>query len=417
MEAAARRAQRGWILYDLANTIFALGVVGLYLPAWLQSEGLADSSLALTEALAGIAVIVLAPMVGATTDRTGRRLPLLAVTTGIAIGATAGLASFAPLVTLALLGVGLVGLNVGAALYDALLADVAPPSQRGRISGLGVGVGYVGSFVGLAIGRLVFDVLEAGFALTFQMLAAGFLLFAIPIFLWVREGQAADRSKQSRPRSIGGAVASWRAAAKTTGMVRFLVGRFLYTDAINTLIGGFLAIFVLTELDMAEADVNNLLAVAIATAIAGGIVGGRLVTRVGARRTLELALATWIVAMILGVIAARSEVPALVWAIGPLGGAALGATWAADRVLMLDLSPPARLGEFYGLYATVGRFATIVGPLVWALVVDALGWGRPAALLTLAGFVFAGLAVIRSLPAAAGPVTGSALNTGHAGTV
>jgi UMF1 family MFS transporter len=199
-------------------------------------------------------------------------------------------------------------------------------------------------------------------------------------------------------------------------MVRFLLGRFLYTDAINTLIGGFLAIFVLTELEMSAVHVNNLLALAIATAIIGGLVGGTLIARLGARQTLELALITWIVGIVLGVIAALADVTALVWAIGPLGGAALGLTWTADRVLMLGLSPPARLGEFYGLYATVGRFATIVGPLVWALVVDALGWGRPAALLTLAGFIMAGLAVIHRLPTTAVAVTGAPLNTADDGT-
>jgi len=64
---------------------------------------------------------------------------------------------------------------------------------------------------------------------------------------------------------------------------------------------------------------------------------------------------------------------------------------------MLELSPPAKLGEFYGLYATVGRFATILGPLVWAAVVDGLGWGRRIAMLILAGFVLAGFFVIRGL--------------------
>jgi UMF1 family MFS transporter len=80
--------------------------------------------------------------------------------------------------------------------------------------------------------------------------------------------------------------------------------------------------------------------------------------------------------------------------IGPVGGLALGATWSADRVVMLRVSPPRHLGEFYGLYATVGRFATILGPLVWALIVDVAGLSRNVAMAALGLFVLAGWLVL-----------------------
>jgi UMF1 family MFS transporter len=66
-----------------------------------------------------------------------------------------------------------------------------------------------------------------------------------------------------------------------------------------------------------------------------------------------------------------------------LAGLGLGGTWAADRPYMLRLTPPARVGEFYGLYGMVGRFSAITGPFVWAFVSETLGLGRPAAILTL----------------------------------
>jgi MFS-type transporter involved in bile tolerance (Atg22 family) len=62
---------------------------------------------------------------------------------------------------------------------------------------------------------------------------------------------------------------------------------------------------------------------------------------------------------------------------------------------MARLSPPQYLGESYGLYATAGRFATILGPLVWALVVDVLGLGRVAAIGVLVFYLVAARVVLQ----------------------
>jgi UMF1 family MFS transporter len=35
---------------------------------------------------------------------------------------------------------------------------------------------------------------------------------------------------------------------------------------------------------------------------------------------------------------------------------------------MLRLTPPDRVGEFYGLYGMVGRFSAITGPVLWAAI-------------------------------------------------
>ena len=367
-------------------------MVGLYLPDWLTSRNLADSTLAITQSLAGACVIFLAPWVGARSDMTGRRMPTLIVTTLVAVAATAGLTWGPVPLTFILLGIALIAVNTGSVVYDALLPVVASTDRQGRVSGLGVGIGYVGSFIGVGLGALTLDVLEVGYGLTFVALATGFLVFSLPTFALVREPVLVGGSPTPPPlRSvISGLVKSWQRARTYPDVLRFLIARFLYTDAINTLIGGFLTIFAMEELGLDRQGSQTLLLVAIAAAVVGGVGGGRLVERIGPVRALRSALLLWVAAILLGVFASVTSRPELAGGIGALGGLALGATWAADRVVMIRVSPPQHLGEFYGLYATVGRFATILGPLVWAVIVDGLDLGRNTAMLALATFVAAG---------------------------
>ena len=388
------RSVVSWITYDLANTIFALGVAGLYFPTWLTENDVRDEALSWTVASAMIVVILLSPWIGAVSDHAVRRSRLLIPTTLTAVTATFFLASTSVAISLAIYGVALVGFNLGGVVYDALLPYVSTERDRGRVWGWGVGIGYVGSIIAVAAGSLLLD--AYGYPTVFRTIALLFLVFAMPAFLFIedRPRPKPEGRGPSPSRSLHQLVLTWRRAATYDGIVRFLVGRFLYTDAINTLIGGFLAIFVIQELDFSDNEVQLLLGIAIVAAIVGGIAAGRLTDRYGPRRVLFGALYIWIVTMVGGILAAATGQPALAWAIGPIGGLALGATWASDRVYMARISPPRYLGEFYGLYATVGRFATVLGPLLWGVIVNRLNLPRTVAMAALVGFIVAGRLVL-----------------------
>jgi UMF1 family MFS transporter len=385
------------VLYDLANTIFALGVMGLYFPEWLVvSQGRSDFSLSITIFGAMAVVIILGPWIGARSDYAGRRVPYLTATTTLAVVATFFLTSVSVAPTLILLMLALIGVNLGVVVYDALLLDVSTTTNRGLVSGLGVGIGYLGSAVALLAGVLIVG--RFGYSAYFRTVALLFLLFALPAFLFIKER---PRPRTSNPpglfSSIGHLVGAWRRAATYRGVARFLVGRFFYTDAINTLISGFMTIFVLEELGFTLEELEKLLAAAIAASVVGGLFGGRLVDRLGPRRVLHAALYVWMGAIVVGIAAAQLDLRVLGWVLGPLGGLALGATWAADRVYMARISPPRYFGEFYGLYATVGRFATWFGPLLWGLIADVAGLGRSAAMLSLAVLLIIGRIILRGV--------------------
>ena len=389
-----RLSVAAWSTYDLANTIFALGVGGLYFADWLTENETPDLALALAIDAAMVLVIVLGPWIGARSDHRGRRVPYLAPATLVAVIPTFFLATVGVGPSLVLFAVALVGFNLGSVVYDALLPDVSTPANRGFISGLGVGIGYLGSFVGVGVGIVLLD--SQGYSGVFKAIAVLFLLFALPTFLFVRERPRPARAgpPPALLKSLSGLVGAWRRARRYEGVTRFLIGRFLYTDAINTLIGGFLIFFIRNELDFTDDEVQGFLLVSIIGSMAGAFIAGRLVDVLGPHRILMATITTWIGSIVIGIIAVEADVRPVIWVLAVTGGLALGSTWAADRTLMSRISPPSQLGEFYGLYATVGRFATILGPLSWGLVVTVLGLPRTVAMGVLVMFLIASRIVL-----------------------
>jgi len=88
-----------------------------------------------------------------------------------------------------------------------------------------------------------------------------------------------------------------------------------------------------------------------------------------AKRTLDIVLYLWIGTFSLASAMGLLGLPlATLWVVAAMAGVALGGVWSADRPLMLRLTPPDRVGEFYGLYGMVGRFSAISGPVIWAAV-------------------------------------------------
>ena len=90
-QAIPRRAVWSWILYDLANTIFSMGVVSLYFSLWVREQvgaDRADTVYGIITAVSMGIIFVISPLLGAMTDRAPRRMPFLVVSTLVCVAAT-----------------------------------------------------------------------------------------------------------------------------------------------------------------------------------------------------------------------------------------------------------------------------------------------------------------------------------------
>jgi UMF1 family MFS transporter len=411
-----RRAVVSWVLYDLANTIFSMGVVSVFFSLYVrEAVGLdrADTTYAAITAVSMGLIFVISPLLGAMTDRARRRMPFLVWSTLICCGATALFARGPFAVSVFLFILANAAYQAGIQFYDALLPEVSTPDNRGRVSGIGVGVGYLGSYVAVLLGMAM----PAGERTTlFTLIAVMFLALAIPCFLFVRE------RGNPNPRPIFGwamirqstreTVAALRSGSRFPGLLRFLVGRVFYTDAINTVIA-YMTLFTVNVaiaggLDAAdgEAEALRVMLSAITCAVAGGLLWGRLVDHVGPKRTLTVVLLLWVATFSLAAAVGLFRMPVVfLYLVAAMAGVALGGIWSADRPYMLRLAPPDRIGEFYGLYGMVGRFSAVSGPILWGVVLYvSLEWlglpvltGQSLAILTLLLMILASMFILRKV--------------------
>jgi UMF1 family MFS transporter len=285
--------------------------------------------------------------------------------------------------------------------YDALLPDVARPEKRGRLSGIGVGLGYLGTIVsGLLLGLTV-DADGRITALSFVLVAGLFAVFAIPIFLLVTE-----RTRTGVPFTIADTMRSWsqlgtsiRHARQVPGLLRFVVARLFYTDPINTVIA-VMSLFTINAIGFTEGEARLVLIGLTVVAVIASFGWGWLADRWGPKRTLVAVLVSWAAGLLL-VALTLSEVPFLI--AGAVLGSGLGGVAVTDRLLLIRMAPRERVGEMFGLFGLVGKLAAVVGPLLYGFIVflllEPLGRGAySVAILSLLALMLVGLWLLRSVP-------------------
>lgn len=386
------RVPVAWSLYDFANTIFSFVVVSSAMGIWLTEPsrfGERDGNVALSIAVAvsvGLNALV-SPVLGALSDRGGRRLPFLLFFTVLCVVPTAFIGFSPAVLGLALFTIANFAYQAALIYYDATLKTVSRPETRGRLSGIGVAIGYCGTI--FVAGLLI--LLAVPVDGRFLVAAVLFAVFAVPIFLVVREeGSVARLTAADVTGSLGQLRTTIGHAREVPGLLRFLVARFFYSDAVNTII---VVMGVVTTRALGMTDQQSLIVLLVLTIVAvlASFVWGRLVDRWGPKRTLMVVLGSWAVGLVGGAISLGMPQPAgiiVFLAAGALLGSGLGGVQVADRVLMVRLSPPERLGEFFGLYGLVGKGSQVIGTALY---------GATIAILYRDGEVFAYQAAVLSL--------------------
>ncbi|MEM4240398.1 MAG: MFS transporter [Candidatus Woesearchaeota archaeon] len=388
-----------WAMYDLANTAFSALFVTFFFPKYItEFLGGNKFQVGLVFGLSMFFVAVLVPVIGAWSDRTRKRMPFIVMFTFFCCAATL----FVPLVGLkAALFLGMVAnffYHAALTAYNALIPMLGKPEEYGKISGIGVALGYLGTLLSLGAAAIVLHYLGwdtgEGVRATFTVTAVFFLGFSLFLFFGVRErGNSAKEPWHAYTHhAISDVLKTIRHLRRHRGLIPYLITIFMFVDAVTAVIV-FLYLYGRSVIGLETQSFMVVYALFALSAVLGSYFVGKLSDRIGPKKTLFLTGIAWLV--VLGVLLMVQSLPMFVFA-GLLGGVAMGAVWTTSRPLLISLSPKKGVGQFFGFSELADKFSGIIGPIVYGFLANA--YSDKAAIVSLFVFFIIGLVSLWFVP-------------------
>jgi UMF1 family MFS transporter len=318
MKELFNRKTLSWALYDWANSAYATIVLAVFFPLvfsnyWFAGSGSENSTtpLGIANSIASLAIILLAPALGAIADKGGIKKNFLFVFAAIGIVFVASLYFIGQgewllaLCVYVLAGIGFSGANI---FYDALIVDISPRDKLDIISAFGFAAGYLGGGLALIIAIAFTTVPETfGFADREQAMLASFVLaglwwtvFSIPLFLGVKESRIESDMRFSQ--AVTGGIEQLFATFKKIRRLRivwlFLLAYWFYIDGVYTIIRMAMDYGVRLELDQISLVWAFLITQFIGFPAA--IAYGKMGEKIGARAGILIAIGVYIAVTIYG---------------------------------------------------------------------------------------------------------------------
>ena len=385
----------GWIVYDFANSSFTTIIVTVIYSVYFKNvvAGGSEYGTALWGRAVSLSLFLVAissPILGAIADHSRTKKKFLFFNCYLTVIFTS---------LLYLIGVGDIfkgllffvianyAFNSGNVFYNAFLPEISTEKNIGKISGYGYALGYVGGLLSLLI---CLPLLKIDVRLVFPAVGLFFGISAIWTFILLREKTFSSKRTNYFKTAYRRIKHTFINISKYKELTKFLFAYFIYNDGIVVVIS-FSAIFGATQFGMNFSQLIIYFIVAQLSSIFGASFFGIILDKIGAKRTISIALLIWIF-VVIWVFFSKTIVEFYI--IGGFAGIAIGSSQSASRTLLAKLTPKNKSAEFFGFYSFTGKFSSIAGPFIYGEIARITNSQRYSVLSILLFFV-AGIVILQ----------------------
>ena len=389
------KAEKSWIMYDWANSIYATNIMGAIFPTYfaMQANETGNKLYGFAVSAAALVVALLAPILGAIGDFSGMKKKLFAGFLVLGLVFTAVMAAFEDW-RLMLVGFILsrIGFSGSCLFYDSFLTDVTTPERMDRVSSWGYAMGYIGGstipfIISIAV-MLLLNQSVLSYKIAILIVVVWWAVFSIPFLKNVKQQYSVEDAPQALAKeAFRNAWKTFKDILKDKKILFFIIAYFFYIDGVDTIIS--MATNYGETLGLGAIGMILALLVTQIVAVPFSILFGNLAKKVGAMKMIAIAVCVYFVITILGffmgfnieqaelsggdIDAALKLSSTLFWILATLVGTVQGGIQALSRSYFGQLIPPERSNEYYGFLDIFGKFSCVIGPALYAATYAATG--------------------------------------------
>ena len=399
------KREKSWIVYDVGNSAFVL-LASTLIPIYFSAIADPGSSVVVAwgyaTTVASLLLALLMPFLGSIADLKGNKKRLLvgSIGTGAVLLACMGIPGNA-MVFLVMYVVATIMLNASLVFYDAFLIDATDSEDRyDEVSSQGYAWGYIGSCVPFII-CLVLVLFGENFGLgqldairiSFVITAVWWVVFSVPVLKNVHQTHYKERTEHLFRDALVGLWATARRIFADKRVFMFMLAFFFYIDGVHTVIAMSTSYGTSLGIDSTQLVLALLVTqfVAFPSAIAYGWLAGKF----GTKRMIMIAVLAYTCIVFFAAFFLKTAFE--FWVLAVSVGLFQGGIQALSRSYFGRLIPKENSNEFYGFFDVFGKYASVMGSFLVAVITQVTG-DASLCVLSIAALLLVGLILLVKMP-------------------